>query len=752
MTSTLTAFQTIMVPAFTDQHMETENEIVERGLHPRRVRFTIHLHKVQVLKPFCEKTFVVSLERKSASSTSAPGQKIESKEDEFLFADELEMYSLVSEKTPSCFSGDSLTEGETDAVERTESRYEKTIALIVLRHENADGPVLDCGNLDLSEYLRSQQIKSSTTLHLQLGCSVEMTVVAQLLNGVENTELVATDWGLDDVTKTCVSEEHAEFVKIDLDNDNANITESRDLESTETHFQIPENEADEEGLCVVDLDRADENQPSDASNSSGSCPITSQSVGDDVSLNDSTAAKLEGSTHTAEGSTVSENKSRESDACEDEPVEKPEEKHLTLKEMKHTRGAGDEYRTKCSSGTWVEDASIVEIHAPHKVRFWGIHGPDEYECDDDDSDSEAEEPPRKKHVMTISTTKPGPPAAPGKMSVLQKSVMTLETPAPAYSLDLGPPVSFYQSSVLAATRFLWHDAQHIEEPMLSDLEAMEDEVENDRSSETGSVKAEAESQLVMTECPNGEISALGAASVETSGLKKLPEPGEDRVDELTFQLREMEKYIRQLQVELEESKKPSTKISQSSRDEEECFQGPKILANKARSQSHKLGESEPSLYRTDGRRRSSHSRHGSSSSSFDRKESVLTLQKELQEEREKSATSQREHARLHLVIKKLQGELDREPEMMAIVNELSEAKVELALERAKRQKLEKLLQDSQSAESRKENCSEKKKGMIFGYTPSWPKSPRAFARKTGSDGSLSKELSEDFVSPKSVLI
>ena len=125
--------------------------------------------------------------------------------------------------------------------------------------------------------------------------------------------------------------------------------------------------------------------------------------------------------------------------------------------------------------------------------------------------------------------------------------------------------------------------------------------------------------------------------------------------------------------------------------------------------------------------------------------------RELQEEQEKNAIFQREQDRLLSVVEMLNGELDGEPEMIEIVNELSEGKFALALERTERERLENIVRQLRSSEEKKKGNAEKKKGLFFGYTPPWPKSPRSPARRSVPGESLTKAPSKSFVSRRSII-
>ena len=81
---------------FTEAHGEEESNITGRGLQPCRVQFLLGMQKLKVPKPFHDKAIVTTCEKETDMTVSVPKRKSESSENEFLFDEQLYLYTVVA--------------------------------------------------------------------------------------------------------------------------------------------------------------------------------------------------------------------------------------------------------------------------------------------------------------------------------------------------------------------------------------------------------------------------------------------------------------------------------------------------------------------------------------------------------------------------------------------------------------------------------------------------------------------------------
>lgn len=158
-----------------------------------------------------------------------------------------------------------------------------------------------------------------------------------------------------------------------------------------------------------------------------------------------------------------------------------EEPDKGLQNLMKRRGYSQEIRLVHEGGIWRENPFVAEIDTPSKGRlsFWSIQGPDEFEFEEDefvDMGNGILAPRRNiaqlraMAIQDLKGDKPGPFAEQGKVSLLQKSVISAIGPSERRVIELGTPISLSRSSVVMVTDLLANDVQYVEEPILSDFE------------------------------------------------------------------------------------------------------------------------------------------------------------------------------------------------------------------------------------------------------------------------------------------
>lgn len=768
---------------FTNLHVEAERDITERGLEPFRVRFTLHIHEVKAPRHLRNKTIVIACERKKQIAVTKPKQRAEESGDDILVNENIDLNLVLARR--GSYADEDLTRSKSDALDASPLQgFETVMAQITLRQGDVNGTVLDCASLNLAKYVTGRHSLSRMELVLQLGGTLEITVEAQIFDQKTQVEtsLVDEDGSLHRVASGGFASSREE------DQPNPQLQEL-DIDglqpATESVFAELETDknASDDGNGALDDDKSWHDSNTDSLPDKDELePL----VADDPNVHFSKQAYSESgllSACTTESEYAAQEVHYDGDISGEHVQEDEDGKDGTKGNVRQRishRQPGGEYSTVYSGGTWVEDASIVEVETPRKLIFWSIHGPDEYESDDEDSDCEGLH--KKHNQMTVSSIKPGRPAQTGKLSSLQKSVMMLEKPAPPHVIELGGPISLVRSTVLAATKFLVHDVQYIDEPPLSDSDDKnEDEDidnENDYSSSDESSEIDLGAKLESIKSSNiRPLDELENALDDTGGddqtneidITKVPSKGdsdEDRIGELTFQLREMEKYIRQLQDELKISLLDNSKLTcklqegkgvkglQSSTDES---------SRKTSFKSHSSEAELDSENKIDGHKqmceRSTTQYSGMSTVSVTEgtKEYIEMLRRELEAEQQKNRASRKEHDRLLRVIEKLSSELNRDPEAADVVKQLTEAKMQLATEREERQKLESIVLKLQGKSKAKDSKSEKKKGF-FGLPGGKSKSSKPLSssskkrRSIDSANRSGADARDEFGSPRSVLV
>lgn len=757
------------MPGFTDGHLEAERDITERGLVPFRTRFTLHLHKVKAPRHLRDKTIVIACERKKQVAVSPPKRKCEETGDDIVVNEKIYIYLVLARRGNRC-DGDYFSNTLNAPSGPSVPGFETAMAQITLRHKNIDGIVLDCVSLNLAKFVTRHHSLSRTELDLQLGGTLEITVEAQIFDQKTQEGNPEAEEDAPNINEIYCKDDALDILDIRPAPESVLPEVSTGKCALESDENSSDDEKSEDGSNAVSWPDDDGVEPP---------PENETKVNFDNRFADEDCSI---SRCTSDIQCVGQNADQKHEVTEEHEDPNEDDEYDdgggtgSFFNRKFTRKPGEEYTTIYLGGTWVEDATIVEVETPRKMIFWSIQGPEEYESDDDSDD---EGSPKKHNVMTVSTIKPGPAATPGKMSSLQKSVMRLEKPDPSAIIELGAPISLTKSTVLAATKLLVHDVQYVDEPLLSDSEEVDDDEEDNYSSSTDASSEVSEEATDLARKQSINIRQLDEIDnvpddpgggtqnafcgkqpdeIDGLGIPKIEETETDRVEELTFQLREMEKYIRALQAELTDSLMANKKLTNRIEEMESAPNATNESSRKTSLRSHgSEAETEPQNS-PEERKRSVYSVVTATSVSDGTKEYIEVLLKELEAEQQRNIASRREQDRLLVVIEKLNCELHREPAIVEVMNELSEAKVHLAIEKTEREKLERTLQQLQQTSQTKGVSRKKKKGDIFGFTGGRPKSPKTPSKSPRKKQALdtvspgSSKHPEEFGSPRSVLV
>lgn len=435
--------------------MDGETDAIDRGLQPLRIRFVIHILSIKVPAHLQGKKIVLSCERKGQTTVTENPVHVASSVDDIQVNQVLELYLTVARREKI----GAEASNSHDPVVSSESipGFETIMARITLRNESMKGAVLDCVPLNLANFIPGGHFITKSELSLRLGGKLSISVEAEI--------------------------EDEDFL-------------GKDCEKTGTPF------AKDEDVCASvaksnSSDTSSAVQKSASKKSFGSCCNTTEITPPDagVSLStESTARPISGA-----GSNERHNEKLFSSCTtngeQDNLVElSATNEDTVIVQKEHTQAgkiaglwrgvfswnAEKEYSTQYSRGTWKETPRLLELDGPQKLILWSIEGP----SDDTDEQEGAEEGDgprlkRKHKSMTVSCSKPGPPAKVGKLSPMQKCILAPKVPVQPMTIPLGAPISLLRSSVLAASKFLVHEIKYVDEPLLSDSEEEEGENEED---------------------------------------------------------------------------------------------------------------------------------------------------------------------------------------------------------------------------------------------------------------------------------
>lgn len=434
-------------------YMDDEMDVIDRGLEPFRVHFCFYLLNLKVPTHLRGKVIILCCERKGHMAMIEKPVHIEPSADETQINQVLELYSTMARRekidAEILSSHDPVINGEPIP------SFETVMARITLRNENPKGAVLDCVSLNLATFISGRHSITRLELSLQLGGKLAISIDAKIVSD-------------DLIAKKCTTTETTFVNNVDF-----GASEAK-LNSGGSNPVVQESESNKKiGSGCNNTEIAPPTR-----NVSYSTESTAKSVSDTDGDGHEDDKLFSSCTTNGEQDNLTEISTRIEDKESAHQDNMQAGKPSFWREVA-SWSVGEEYSTQYSGGIWRETPRLSELGGSQKLVMWSIEGPSDDGNEEDDVQECSESAPKRKHnSMTISCSKPGPPARVGKLSPMQKCILAPKIPAKPTVIPLGAPISLLRSSVLAASKFLVHEFKFVDEPLLSDSDEEEEEEED----------------------------------------------------------------------------------------------------------------------------------------------------------------------------------------------------------------------------------------------------------------------------------
>lgn len=438
---------------FTEVHLKAEREIIDRGLKPFRTHFCVHLLALRVPKHLRNKSIALCLERKEQLVAIPNPILVGPSAVDIQVNQDLDLYLTMAgrEKVDAKIlkAGEPVVDGE------PLPEFETVMARLTFRSKDAWGAVLDCTSINLADFILGKHSTTKLELPLHLEGRLMVSVEARIVTSLS-------------FAKSC-----HEIETINPPNDNG---ENRNRETQLVSGSSALKEASSSDTLRSYCDKAHSNATEASSLSKQ--PILRSGLGRNcgdlqAGLFSSCSVNSEHEIGTEEGIN---DKNKEYEQPGNQKV-----KEVNFRNVTSSWDFGKEYITQYSRGIWREKPHVSELDGPEKLIFWSIEGPDEDTSDEaEDTDEEGGLLPKRKHTsMTLSSSKPGPPARVGKLSPMQKRILTPKNPKSAVVIPLGAPIRLVRASALVASRYLVYEVKYVDEPLLSESEGESDDEDDD---------------------------------------------------------------------------------------------------------------------------------------------------------------------------------------------------------------------------------------------------------------------------------
>lgn len=417
-----------------------------------------------------------------------------------------------------------------------------------------------------------------------------------------------------------------------------------------------------------------------------------------------------------------------------------------------SRSPTEPYVSVTDEGLWSETPVLTSIDCPFPISVWSIQGPEELDPDEEFDMMEMEDGtlvPRRNipklqsaaaALHADSTTKPSPPALPGNMSPLQRSFLAPTKVRQALYVALAKPLDMKKCTVLAASKTLYHNRVDVDDPPISDSEGEDEEEgegegEEDDDEHEEDEEDEAESDLsgnFMVNCTDMDLAdsvgptaipSLSEESDKTRSASQVIRHTANQSAEMMNQINELEDethslkqslkksnvMVRDLQRErdiltklLGEQAEEKLKLERSISERDEAS----VAAMDIEPNAFKYQTSETEAFA---------SREGLEEElrvAGEARDSACHELEMLQAEVMQENNLRLENERLLNVILSLKRELDREPVVPDVLEELKQTKTELTLERGRAEALKNELAQLQKHGS--PSSAKKSKGGFWG--------------------------------------
>lgn len=785
-----------------------EADARERGLNTFQTCVRLHVRHVERVENIADMPVVVTCERKGNVFATAPHAGAVN--GQLTRIDETIELSLVMARE-SQYGDEGLRENGPVHGAPPLPGFETVMSRLAIREGSMHGSVRDCLAVNLARFMSGAQATSDELFEMQLGggllVRVEFVLVQDTepdqkssveqpnhktlaLTGALNMSLRQQEApgenedGSEDDDGVAVSERDDRdgrngIGKRDCSTKKMDGTDERD----ETHGGGDTDQGDETGEKYgtaerdgiarrdedEDVDDEEEDEEEEDEADAGEDDVDEGHLIRRASYRQSLPAAMEG---TSEEPASDENAS-------DEYVHVVEQPQHPLTPLVLARHRCKPFVGEYSEGVWEETPTLTHFKTPMEICVWSIQGPDEEEDDDEEEMIDVGDgvmaPKRNirqlQSLYNCSSTKPGPNAQRGKMSLIQKTHLWSAQAYGPTVIDLGPPVTLSHNSALATSRMIAQDVQYIDEPDLSDSEDSPSDSGSDASDSTSdtsgsSVRLRRVGPRVCKDksLPNSPVaikSSLTYGSVDATSTtgEELYQPTRSSSSEGSSGDTATSSVLREqprCSADVPETAAEMAGLVQRVNELERENQALQRIAHESREEAaengRKLAGMQEHALRLEKERASNSEGHAEAMAAIRR------LRMELDEAREQRTgkgtdsgeleTMRIENARLLDVILSLKRELDREPGSPDVMQELLAAKTALAVEQARREQLEHTVAMLQSGASPKSSSADRKKaGGFFGLSKNSTKKQKAHSAPSSprfSDAS-------DSNSPRSVV-
>lgn len=375
-----------------------------------------------------------------------------------------------------------------------------------------------------------------------------------------------------------------------------------------------------------------------------------------------------------------------------------------------SRTPAEPYTSLTDEGEWVGPPVITEIDSSLPIMVWSIQGPDEIDPDEESDFMEMEDGTfmPKRNILKLqsaaaafdanSTTKASPPALPGNMSPLQRSYFCPTNVRRALYVALDKPLDMKTCTVLAASRTLCHTRVDIEDPpMISDSEGEEDgsDVDGSQASEDFTAErtdADFVDQAVLSSIvgPSPSIAeSESETSIEIRSNEAQTAELMNRINELEDGANSMKQALKKSSILVNDLQQEEAYLKKLLDEHEEREQMDADQSEMSKTSIAALGIASQHQT-TESDTGNAHEDEHSEELILAEEERDVACQrlKMLQAKVFLESNLRQENERLLTVILNLKRELDREPGVPDVLNELKQTKSDLALERGRTESLQ----------------------------------------------------------------
>lgn len=488
--------------------LEEERMARSRGMNP--LVFRMELAPTILEREFeSEEPVVLSCERRGLSvATSAVEQDENS---ELIRFQENLVFNLLMFRA-NTFDCSDLIEVSAVTDGKPLPGFDSVMTRIAIRQGTPDGDICDVAAVDLAKYVVGSRGVVEDKIEMQLGSWLSMQVLTTLRRSSKSNIISKNSCCDDEVPPATSHESDLACVSVLATDPLLSEVATALSEAPHASRKVPCNsrlETETDGLhsameTSVAMD-CELNTPRDLIVDSGPSSDTSDAM-------------------SAGGADAEEAQSE----CESEDGDSRQHNRIILSDhpftsMARVREFSDMYICVCDD-IWEESPIVTEVMTPQPLSIWSVQGPEEIDPDEEDDMVDLGDGlmAPKRNIAKLqaaaagSRTKSGPPAMPGSMSPLQKTIVRPSRARQAITIGLAKPLDLSRCTVLRATQVNLQNQTMIPEPVLSDSDdgssSQSDEESNSSGSDPPTFKWSRISTLQSHDASNDEAEHGDSAS------------------------------------------------------------------------------------------------------------------------------------------------------------------------------------------------------------------------------------------------